>query len=62
MYRIRSLRSRETRYEAVSSEVRIQEIIIFLPGSLNQDFYSAFLKRVGPQNDNFFRGYFEEGR
>jgi hypothetical protein len=60
MYRLRSLGSRETGYDAVSREVRIQEIIIFLPGSLNQAFYSAFVRRVRPQNDNFFRGFFEE--
>jgi hypothetical protein len=62
MYSFRSLGSRETGNEAVSSEVRIQEIIIFLPGSLNEAFYSAFVRRVRPQNDNFFRGSFEEGR
>jgi hypothetical protein len=62
MYSLLSLGSRETGYEAVSSEVRIQEIKIFLPGSLNQALYSAFVTRFGPQNDNFFRGYFEEGR
>jgi hypothetical protein len=62
MYSLRSPGSRETGYEAVSSDVRIQEIIISLPGSLNQEFYSAFVRRVGPQNYNFFLGYFEEGR
>jgi hypothetical protein len=61
MYRLRSLGSRETGYEAVSSEVRIQEIIIFLPRSFNLASYSAFGKRVGPQND-FILGFFEEGR
>jgi hypothetical protein len=61
MYRLRSLGSRETGYEAVSIEVRIQGIIIFLLGSLNLATYSAFVKRVGPQNDNFIRGFFEEG-
>jgi hypothetical protein len=61
MYRLHSLGSRETGYEAVSSEVEIQEFIIFIPGSLNQAFYSAFVRRVGLQNDNFFCGYFEEG-
>jgi hypothetical protein len=62
MYCLRSLGSPETRYEAVSSEERIQEIIIFLPASLNLASYSAFGKRVGSQNDNFIRGFFEEGR
>jgi hypothetical protein len=62
MYRLRSLGSRETRYEAVYSEVRIQQIIIFIPESLNLPSYSAFVKRVCLQNDNFVRGFFEEGR
>jgi hypothetical protein len=62
MYCLRSLGSRETGFGAVSSEVRIQEIILFSPGSLNLAPYSAFGKRVGPQNDNFIRGFFEEGR
>jgi hypothetical protein len=62
MYRLGSLGSRETGHEAVSSEVRIEEIIIFLSGSLNLVSYSAFVKRVGPQTDNFIRGFFEEGR
>jgi hypothetical protein len=62
MYCFRSLESRETGVGAVSSEVRIQEIIIFLPGSFPLGSYSAFGKRVGPQNDNFIGGFFEEGR